>query len=127
MTFLTELPYFIDDLDRSKKAQLNWVKESEFDGYATVSEMFDNDMVTKFYNFLSTGLSLRACEFELDKIKSNTESIGKKELENAHLELLKELEYNCNYLEKNLKYRALPIQTLVKIQLESGLIVANRR
>ena len=35
------------------------------------------------------------------------------------------LEEECEFLENNLKYTVVPIKDLVKIQLESGLIISQ--
>ena len=86
--------------------------------------MFDSLLISKFYAVLCTSMTLRAVTHELEKRAQCTEE---------ELEVLKQaqeivrgyLEEECSYLEKELDYQVVPIKDLVKIQLESGLIVSQ--
>ena len=94
-----------------------------------MSEVFDNNVVSKFYNSLSTSLCARTCLYEIDKFKKdvNPDISAIKQLEKSYAAFSTNLESECMYLEKVLNYKVVPIQSLVRIQLESGLIVAERR
>lgn len=99
----------------------------EYQRKAKVSEEFGSIYCTRFYNLLALGLLVRASEFELEKLKGS----GKKDpdrtaaLSKAHAEAEEILRKTSNELEEELNYSAIPIQKLVRIQLESGLIVAS--
>jgi len=114
-------------LDGSE-AKINWTNsQPEFEKRAKVAEIFDNIQGAKFYNGLYLGLTVRTFEYELKRLeqeKSNDlEAIGKlKEMYKKGEKLL--IEY-CEQLESELQYTVIPIQKLVKIQLESGLMVAD--
>jgi predicted solute-binding protein len=76
---------------------------------------------------LSYGLLVRANEFELNKMKTSGQVDEKKSeiltraAESAEVELKKLSEY----LEEQIHYEVVPIQKLIRIQLEAGLIVAD--
>jgi hypothetical protein len=110
------------------EAKIKWAESNpEFDMPAKTAEVFDNLYAAKFYNGLYLGLAVRTCEHELERLhKQETkdeETIRKlKETHKKGEILLKEY---CDTLENELDYRFIPIQKLVRIQIESGLIVAN--
>ncbi|MDE6956855.1 MAG: hypothetical protein K2O96_01985 [Lachnospiraceae bacterium] len=114
----------IADLNSTGKAQREWAEQEEFAEQATVAEMFDSLLVSRFYAALSTSMTLRAIDFELDKTDSVDEN-GINTLKAARLIVEDYLEEECRFLEKNLNYQVVPIRDLVKIQLESGLIVSQ--
>lgn len=119
----------ISGAESSMKAKKEWSKQKEFDRQATVSEEFDNLLVTRFYNGLSIGMIARAARFEIDRMLEN-ESYDKdviKKLELVEKNASKKLKENSDYLEKEMDYEVIPIQTLVRIQVECGLLVTQRR
>lgn len=81
-----------------------------------VSEDFDNSKVKRFYNLLSWSLLLRGIEEEIDKGASLEEL--KKQVE----EKFNQRAQNC---EELLDYHFIPIQKLIRVQLESGLIILD--
>ncbi|GEN81890.1 zinc carboxypeptidase [Sporosarcina luteola] len=94
---------------------------------ATVAEEFDNLLVSKFYKMLSYGMLVRLSESELEKLKENPEEDAEKEavLEAAYQNALAHLKELSDKLEQEINYQAVPIQKLVAIQLECGLILAD--
>lgn len=114
----------LEALDSNGTAQREWAEQEEFKEEATVAEMFDALLISRFYGSLSIGMTLRAIDFELNK-----EDIDNKEAKNvlkeARVIVEEYLEEECEFLENNLKYTVVPIRDLVKIQLESGLIISQ--
>jgi len=98
----------------------------EYQRRARVSEEFGSIYSTRFYNLLALGLLVRASEFELEKLgKSGVNDAARiSALTKAHREAEEILRKTSEVLENELNYSAIPIQKLVRIQLESGLIVA---
>lgn len=110
------------------EAKIKWAKSNpEFKKSAKMAEVFDNLYAAKFYNGLYLGLTVRTCEHEIERLqllgKRDEEALCK--LKEAHAKGEKLLEEYCNVLENELDYTFIPIQKLVRIQVESGLIVAN--
>ncbi|PAE29266.1 peptidase [Paenibacillus sp. 7884-2] len=134
-SFISEDNVFIQLVDEIGKhqekngiAKLNWASSNpDFEENASVSQIFDNLYTAQFYHNLFLGMTVRAIEFEIDKLKSS--NIVNKEdlrlLENARIQSLKMLEKACAQLEADLDYEVIPIQTLVRIQIESGLKVVQ--
>lgn len=127
--FILLVEQIIKGIDSSTKAQVKLVDDPQFSRPAKVSEVLDNNVVSKFYNSLSTSLSARACIYEINRLKKenskNTQAI--RQLQEVYEILSENLKNECINLESELKYKVVPIRNLVRIQLESGLIVANRR
>mgnify|MGYP000867231466 CR=1 FL=1 len=92
-----------------------------------MAEKFDNLLVSRFYKMLSFGLLVRANEFELRAMKKHGEENILKEkvlldsFNSAEIELRKLSEF----LEEQIHYDVVPIQKLIRIQLESGLVTAD--
>ncbi|HWR60149.1 MAG TPA: M14 family zinc carboxypeptidase [Clostridia bacterium] len=101
-------------------------KNTDFQRKATVSEAFDYQYASRFYNLLSVGMLVRTAEYELARL----EGIGKT---GPELLLLKkafeaaEALFNrvCSALEEDMNYTVIPIRQLVRVQLESGLLAAS--
>ena len=94
---------------------------------ATIAEEFDNLLVAKFYKMLSYGMLVRLSESELAKLKEDPEVNAEKKavLEKAFETALTNLKELSDRLEKEINYQVVPIQKLVAIQLECGLILAD--
>jgi hypothetical protein len=110
------------------EARMKWAQSNpEFEKIATIAEIFDNLQVAKFYNGLYLGLTVRTCEFEIERLKSqkNKDKIALRNLREIHAKGEQFLKKFCENLESELNYTAIPIQKLVRIQVESGLLVAN--
>jgi len=90
-----------------------------------VAEEFDNALVSKFYKSLSYGLLVRMAETTLEEAQQEGS------LAEEGLNLLKEkmneaegkLKSLTELLEDEMDYSIVPIQKLIRIQLESGLDV----
>lgn len=110
------------------EAKINWAKSNpEFENPAKTAEVFDNLYAAKFYNGLYLGLTVRTCEYELERLRRQEQkdetAINKlKEFHEVGECFLKEY---CQTLESELDYTFIPIQKLVRIQVESGLILAD--
>ncbi|KHF39432.1 M14 family zinc carboxypeptidase [Halalkalibacter okhensis] len=114
--------------EESNTAKKNWANsDPAFDQKAKVSNIFDNLLTAKFYNGLALGLTVRTIEYELERLKNedskNPEGISL--LEDQHDKSAALLKSFCEELERELDYSVIPIQKLVRIQLESGLLVAE--
>jgi hypothetical protein len=126
--FVKFVDQIIGHIDEGSEAKLNWANsDPEFERLAKVSQIFDNLYTARFYNGLSLGLTVRTCEFELERLLEETivdeEAVTRlRDTQEKGAQLLKEY---CELLERDLDYSAIPIQKLVKIQVESGLLVAN--
>ena len=89
---------------------------------ATVSQLFDLHFSHRFYSNLCIVLMRRACEWELSNGEhSETE---KKMVKDAKENLYARECENLRFMESEISYTTIPIQHLVKIQLESGLLYA---
>ena len=127
--FILLVDQIITEIESSADAQKKWSDDPKFERPAKVSEVFDNDLVSKFYNSLSTSLCARACQHENDKMKKDgcNDHEALCLLEDTCEMLSEDLKNECEYLENKLNYKVVPIRDLVRIQIESGLIVAKRR
>ncbi|WP_338448842.1 M14 family zinc carboxypeptidase [Niallia oryzisoli] len=110
------------------EAKIQWANsQPEFEQPAKISEIFDNLQTAKFYNGLYLGLSVRTIEYEIERLQleeaNNTAVIAK--LQHTLEKGSKQLKDYCEQLENELNYSVIPIQKLVRIQIESGLIVAS--
>jgi hypothetical protein len=99
----------------------------EYAKISSVAEKFDNLLISRFYKMLSFGLLVRANEYELQKMKETGLEDTQRQGAFTHaLEISEaELKALCAYLEEQIHYEVVPIQKLVRIQLESGLITAD--
>lgn len=114
----------IQDLESSNEAHKELLKQERFSEKATVAEVFDALIVSRFYGTLSTAMTFRAIDYEIGKLdKSHWK--GHELLREAKREVGKYLERSCLFLEEELDYTVVSIRDLVKIQLESGLIVSQ--
>src|SRR5699024_2311455 len=119
---------YLQSKDEDHEAKRKWAQNNpEFNELAKISEIFDNTSITKFYNGLSLSLTVRACEFELQRFEQeefkDRETISRlTDIQKEGAQILKKY---CEDLENELNYSIIPIQKLVQIQIESGLLVAN--
>ncbi|WP_018884676.1 M14 family zinc carboxypeptidase [Paenibacillus massiliensis] len=111
-------------------AKLKWA-ENLPDAYrpATVSQLFTSLEVASFYYGLALGLVIRACEFELEhlsrgSLESCADEAALRALTTARQKGLEKLCELCEQLEQAMDYTVIPIQKLVRIQIECGLIVS---
>lgn len=111
----------------AEQAQKKWAMQDEFNRKAKVSEVFDNILIKKFYDSLTIGLTARAIQLEINNAKSD-QSIYDSQLITLKEKLSiinKYLVKTCDELENELNYKVIPIQTLVRMQLYSGLKVLD--
>ncbi|MDF1507242.1 M14 family zinc carboxypeptidase [Robertmurraya sp. DFI.2.37] len=133
--YLTERNPFVKLVDQiivhqeeGSEAKKNWASSSlEFEQPAKIAQIFDNLYTARFYNGLSLGLSIRTYDYEIARLEreGNIDFEEIEKLKNTHRRGLKWLEEYCKELEHELNYSVIPIQKLVRIQVESGLIVAS--
>ncbi|WP_078427561.1 M14 family zinc carboxypeptidase [Alkalihalobacterium alkalinitrilicum] len=111
------------------EAKIKWADSNpEFEKRATYAEIFDNLQVSKFYNGLYLGLTVRTLEYEMERFQRQTnreEPVAVKILKDTYEKEEQFLKDYCENLESELNYTWIPIQKLVRIQVESGLLVAN--
>jgi hypothetical protein len=108
------------------EAKIKWADSNpEFEKRATNAEVFDNLLAAKFYNGLYLGLTVRTCEYEIDRLQHTEDENALNILKGTYEMGQQFLKEYCDNLEKELNYTAIPIQKLVRIQVESGLLVAN--
>lgn len=126
--FILAIASFMEAFGTAGDAMMKGIMEdSEYSRPATVAEKFGCLLSSRFYDSLYYGLLVRAYESELQKMDElgETNPDKKASLEEGLSRSLSALERVTGYLEENLNYRVVPIRTLVAIQLESGLIVAE--
>ncbi|WP_060204045.1 M14 family zinc carboxypeptidase [Sporosarcina koreensis] len=125
--FRLALEAFTDNKEGNAATREMVLADPTFARKATVAEEFDNLLVSKFYKMLSYGMLVRLSESELTKLKANPEVDAEKkaELERTYETALAHLKELSDRLEKEINYQVVPIQKLVAIQLECGLILAD--
>lgn len=113
----------IEDRELYYKQDVNFARgNAEYQQPCTVAQQFDNFDITKFYKMLSWGSLIRACEFERDKREEGAE---KEKLSTLIEQMEGELKTLSAEVEELTQYSVVPIQKLVRVQLESGMVVAD--
>ena len=113
------------EMSKSVQANLKELNNSDvYDTFATNSQVFDSLNTMKFYSTLSIVLCRRACEEEL-AINAGLSFSQIAELKEAQEHLSKRETDNLDEMERQIPYSVIPIQNLVKVQLESGLLYAQ--
>lgn len=118
----------IQYIKEGSDAKINWAESNpEFEKNASIAEIFDNLQAAKFYNGLYLGLTVRTCEYEIERFRQqkNKEEMALSKLMATCEKGQQFLKEYCENLDCELDYTAIPIQKLVRIQVESGLLVAN--
>ena len=102
-------------LSRNLEMQRTWASTSpDLDTPATVSQVFDSAIAYRFYRLLFVGLTRRA-------LKAQLATGGDSVLSDALVRVEERLASWMQELESELNYRAIPIKTLVEIQLGAAL------
>jgi hypothetical protein len=124
--FLLALDAFT--VSRGEESTRRMIAENpDFAKTATVAEEFDNLLISQFYKSLSYGMVARMNEHELLQMRESGEHNPEKEAalgealalaQKAHKDL-------TDQLERDIHYDVVPIQKLVSIQLECGLLVSD--
>jgi len=105
------------------EAKRKWAETTEeLNSPATVSQKFDNYVITRFYGMLSFGMFIRMIDQQL---KETPDVQEKKRLEAVKFEVEKELERHNRELVKDLNYEVIPIKKLVAVQLWAALATLN--
>ncbi|MHC8514294.1 M14 family zinc carboxypeptidase [Sporosarcina sp. ITBMC105] len=125
--FRLALEAFTDNKESNAATREMVLTDPKYSKKATVAEEFDNLLVSKFYKMLSYGLLVRLSETELTKLKESPEENEERRtvLEKAFQNSLSQLKALSDKLEKEINYQVVPIQKLVAIQLECGLLLAD--
>lgn len=122
--FYAALGGFVDIMLKETATKAEWARnEHKLEGPAKVSELFDNLYVSQFYNLLFWGLFVRTNEYEL--AQPEKDAVSAEKLQHAFRVSEEELQRQVSRLEAELSYSTIPIRTLVRIQLESGLLAAE--
>jgi hypothetical protein len=118
-----EVIQFVRD---GSEAKIKWSESNpDFEKRATNAELFDNLHGAKFYNGLYLGLTVRTCEYEIERLQHTGDDNAMNILKETYEKGQQFLKEYCENLESELDYTAIPIQKLVRVQVESGLLVAN--
>lgn len=120
--FLTAIAEYIRRTPSYLAAKEKWALTTpEVDRPATVAEVFDNLVVTRFYGMLVYGMLLRLCAELLSVGTGLASSAARFIQDNVEQALLR----HDQSLTKDLNYEVIPIQRLVAVQLVAGLCVVN--
>lgn len=113
-----------DDTATRKMLQTN----PEYQKKATVAEKFSNVDLQPFFSCLTLCLYTRAHEMELAQMEARGEDNPEKKaaLTKAFHIFESKLMEKAAEAEKTLSYEVVPIQKLIRIQLESGILTADR-
>ena len=104
-------------------AQKRWAEENEaFLAKATVAQVFDNLLVSRFFQATITSLLIRACEMEAGRAQDEA---ARRTLCEAQAFAEQYLKDECAYLESHMNYQAIPVKKLVTVQAECGLRAAQ--
>lgn len=105
---------------KNVQAEENWLEaDAKLTQKATIAQDFDNRYGKEFYRVLGLGMMQRL-------LRASEERFGQEELLlQARSDVESEFKRWINYLETNLEYKAIPIPTLVGIQLLAGLHTAD--
>lgn len=110
--------YFLETMPKSIEATRRWAsKDPSLERKATVSEVFDNYYVTKFYTLLTLGMLHRILRREYERASAPALRSLVEEVEGRFHDIVKDL-------ESDRRYRAIEIRDLVRIQLAAGLYTA---
>ena len=111
----------VDKNDASTQAQIDYYKKTEaYQQPCKESEAFDCLDITRFYTLLSWGLSVRAINYAIEHTNIDPQ-LAKTALEQAQAGFDK----LAAELENDIDYSVVPIRSLIGVQLESGMLVAD--
>lgn len=125
---ITLTDFYLDEQASRREAREEFLKGNTiFNMKAKVSEKFSSIYVSRFFHLLALGLLVRAPEWELINMDAAGEINEDKHstLVKAKIEAENELKKLNDVLDKEMNYSVIPIRSLVRVQLESGLIVAS--
>ena len=111
----------VDKNDASTQAQIDYYKKTEaYQQPCKESEAFDCLDITRFYTLLSWGLSVRAINYAIEHTDIDPQ-LAKTALDQAQAGFDK----LAAELENDINYSVVPIRSLIGVQLESGMLVAD--
>jgi hypothetical protein len=114
--FFHAIANYIETMPGQIEATENWIKTDEtLKKPASVAEQFDNIYAKRFYESLSLGILKRLVD---ENLKHSEKSPS---LLTAKTKVSELFENVIDFLEKNLRYRAIPIKDLVCVQMLAGL------
>jgi len=110
--FVDEIEEYLKRFPDTIASRKHWARtDRKLKRMATIAEKFDSYVISRFYGLLSFGMLYRCVK------DTKNEKIEKEVLK-------KTIEWNKE-LEKQLNYRVIPIQSLVRVQLGSALFAAE--
>ena len=119
--FTKMLDMMLKDNKATYEQNIRHIEEDEkFNEPCKESEAFDSMEVRNFYSLLSWGLLLRGVEFECEKHGGDIAQQLKESAKTIEAVMMAKAE-----AVETIEYSLVPIQTLVRIQLESGLLVSG--
>jgi hypothetical protein len=103
------------------EAEATWAESAEETARpSSVAELFDNEVVSRFYPLLYAGELVRMLEGEV-AIGNHTPAIRE------HLAAARDLfDRRVGELESDVEYRAIPIRSVVAVQLGAVLAAASK-
>ncbi len=125
--FVKLVNQMLEAKDDDNEAKKDWIRNNkEFEELATVSQIFDNKLLPVFHYGLFLSLTVRTCEFELERLDhdNHQDKSAINKIREIHRQGSEKLIILCQEMENTFDYSVIPVQKLVKIQIESGLKVA---
>lgn len=117
--FYKVLVEYLKTIKPMLESEKRWIlTDSSLKGFATRAEVFDSSVAARFYGLRRYGMLIRLVKDSLKK-KSNSKLVGCIE------ELKRKLDDEYKEFERQSKYKVIPIQKLVRIQLGTGLYIAD--
>ncbi len=122
----------IDVIPSIQESTLTLLKSKEYDKMATTAQRFDNLYLRRYFECLNLALMMRSCAYELQNPDLGCSGEGRDSsvqavtvLTRMMAEVEAELKKWCDYLEEHISYTVIPIRKLVRIQVESALLVCD--
>ncbi|XFA99155.1 M14 family zinc carboxypeptidase [Candidatus Izemoplasma sp. B36] len=124
--FYKAIQMYISALSSNEINKKIILQNSEYNNFATKAEIFDSLIKSKFYmGILAIGVLQRISKYEIDRLNKSNQKVAVKILKKANKLALNKIDEIANELDEDLNYRVLKIKDLIKVQLETGLIVLN--
>ncbi|MBS3812347.1 peptidase M14 [Candidatus Bipolaricaulota bacterium] len=121
--FKETIDEYLRMMEQQHESKRGWAEiNDELDAPATVSQKFDNYVVTRFYRMLAYGMFIRMIGEQINRTNSPEET---DELKKVKLEVETELKRHDDILLGDLDYEVIPIRKLVGVQLRAGLESLN--
>lgn len=119
--FFEVIDYYLDVTFPVIEARRKWAKtEESLERKATVSELFDNRIVSKYYGMRMFGQFIRLLN---ESIEANPSAKGK--LQEIKQKLHEQLTEMNNEVERNTDLQVIPVQKLVRVQVGTAFHMAD--